>query len=311
MKTALQSLALVIACTMALLAAGCDEADRHAAGVKRIFGRTGLGAGEFSYPRAAVMGAGQRLYVVDKAGRVQAFTSDGQYVLEWRMPAWEAGKPTGLGVGPQGWVYAADTHYSRVMVFEPDGRMVGTFGSRGEGPGQFILPTDVAVDAAGYVYVGEYSGNDRISKFSPDWEYLFSFGGPEAGEARLQRPQSLVLAADGTLWVADACNHRICHFSAEGDLLGVFGRNGSGAGELRFPYGIDLLSDGTLVVAEYGNNRMQRFDVKGRSLGIWGRAGRHPGELAYPWAVVVGSGDEVFVIDSGNNRVQVLDRGKL
>jgi DNA-binding beta-propeller fold protein YncE len=290
-----------------IAAGGCDDSDANvAAGVRLVFGHTGMGPGEFSYPRAAALSPDGRLYVVDKAARVQCFALDGQFVLDWRMPEWSAGKPTGLGIGPDGKVYAADTHYSRVMIFDAAGTCVGQFGTRGQGPGQFLLPTDVAVADDGCLFVSEYGGNDRISKFSPELRYLFSFGGPDAGEARLARPQTLRLVEDGTLWVTDACNHRLCHFGADGRFLGAFGRSGTGPGELRFPYGLDVLSDGTFVVAEYGNNRLQRFDRTGRSLGVWGKAGRRQGQLAYPWAVVAAPGDRLFVVDSGNNRIQVV-----
>jgi len=298
---------LAPAILVALVALGCDERPPEQAPVWLAFGRTGMGPGEFSYPRAAVFDQQRRLYVVDKAARIQCFTAGGEFLHEWRMPDCAAGKPTGLGVGPDGRIYAADTHYSRVVVFEPDGTRVAEFGSRGEGPGQFIMPTDVAVDADGHVYVSEYGGNDRISKFSTEREFLFSFGGPDSGRAMLQRPQGLLLAGDGSLWVTDAGNHRICRFSPDGELLQEFGKSGTGLGELRFPYGIDVLSDGTLVICEYGNNRLQRFTRAGRSLGTWGTAGRRSGQLAYPWSVVVGPEDDVFVIDSGNNRVQVFD----
>jgi DNA-binding beta-propeller fold protein YncE len=291
----------------ALCLPACDESPPQAAGVQLVVGRTGFGPREFSYPRAAVLDPRGRLYVVDKAARIQCFTPELAFVCAWRMPAWDAGKPTGLGIGPDGRVYAADTHYSRVVVFEPDGRLVQQFGTRGQGPGQFLLPTDVAVDQDGFVYVAEYGGNDRISKFTPDLRYLFSFGRPGAGPGELQRPQSLLLDADGTLWVADACNHRICHFTRDGDYLGSFGESGTGLGQLRFPYGIDRLSDGTLLVCEYGNNRLQRFDRAGHALGVWGTPGRHRGQLAYPWALAVGAHDRVYIVDSGNNRIQVLD----
>lgn len=291
----------------ALLAA-CDDSRGHEpARVELTFGQTGLGPGEFSYPRAAVFGPSQRLYVVDKAARVQCFTPAGGFVLEWRMPEWDAGKPTGLGVGPDGRIYVADTHYARIIIFEPDGRLVAQFGTHGDGPGQFMLPTDVAVDEGGYIYVSEYGGNDRISKFSPEREYLFSFGRPGAGPGELQRPQSLLLDDDNTLWFADACNHRICRFTRDGQFVSAFGESGTGIGQMRFPYGIDRLSDGTLVVCEYGNNRLQRFDRTGCSLGVWGRPGRRVGELAYPWALAVGPQDRIFVVDSGNNRIQVID----
>lgn len=292
---------------VAVAAAGCGDASSTTAGLQSAFGRTGTGPREFSYPRATVIGPDQRLYVVDKSARIQCFTLDGEFVREWRMPEFAAGKPTGLGVSLDGRIYVADTHNARVVVFEPDGRLVTQFGSRGEGPGQFLMPTDVAVDHSGFIYVGEYGGNDRISKFAPDFGYVLSFGRPGSGPGELQRPQSLHVASDDTLWVADSCNHRICHFDPNGQLVGSFGESGSGLGKLRFPYGLDQLSDGTLVVAEYGSNRVQRFDPTGRPLGAWGRAGRQPGELAYPWAVVIGPNDRMFIIDSGNNRIQIVD----
>ncbi len=289
------------------LANGCAPPANSAAPTERVFGRTGVGALEFNYPRAAVATPDGQLYVVDKGGRVQLLGQSGEFVRAWRMPQIDAGKPTGLGISPDGRVFAADTHYSRVMVFDADGRELQRFGSFGDEPGQFRLPTDVAINAAGEIYVAEYGGNDRISKFTPNWDFITSFGGRDSDEAaRLDRPQSLVIAADGSLWVADAVRHRIVHFAANGAFLGQFGRLGSGAGELRFPYGLGLLSDGSLVVCEYGNNRVQRFADDGRSLGIWGRAGRRAGELAYPWSLVVGQRDLVLVIDSGNNRVQTF-----
>ncbi len=288
-------------------AAGCRPGTTPgAAPPLLLFGRTGMGPLEFNYPRAAAINTDGRLYIVDKAGHIQALTQTGEFVLDWCMPEIDAGKPTGLGIAPDGTVYAADTHYARVMIFTPDGRPAGILGALGEGPGQFRLPTDVAIDREGFIYVSEYGGNDRISKFSPRREFLFSFGGRDAGEASLERPQALLIDPDNTLWVADSCNHRICHFDAHGHFLGAFGRAGHEIGELWFPYNLDLLSDGTLVVCEYGNNRVQRFDRTGRSLGTWGAAGRNPGQLAYPWALAVGDDDRILIVDSGNNRVQVI-----
>lgn len=288
-------------------ALGCNAATSAALPAPLLmFGRTGMGPAEFNYPRATVIAADQSLFVIDKAGRIQALTADGDPLREWRMPEVSAGKPTGLGLGPDGNIYVADTHYARVCVYAPDGRLLRQFGSFGDGPGQFRLPTDVAVHRDGTIFVSEYGGNDRVSRFTPEFEYLGSFGGADAGPARQQRPQCLLLAPGDTLWVADACNHRLCEFDLRGRLIRTIGACGDGPGQFRFPYSIDLLSDGTLVVCEYGNNRVQRVTRDGQSLGAWGRAGRAPGELAYPWALSVGSDDRVYVVDSGNNRVQVI-----
>lgn len=294
-----------LCCLLVLWIAGCNDPDAPSP-VRLVFGRTGVGPLEFNYPRAICIGPDQSVYIVDKAGRLQHISREGGFLNEWRMPLTAAGKPTGLGVDRAGRVYAADTHYASVKVFQADGTPAGAFGSYGDGPGQFRLPTDVAVAEDGTTYVSEYGGNDRVSVFDAAWRFVRQIP-PAGAEYSFSRPQSVVIDRDGTLWVADMNNHRVCHVSPEGVMLGVFGKLGDGAGEYRFPYNVDLLSDGTLVVCEYGNNRVQRVSREGAGLGFWGRAGRQRGELAYPWALAVGQGDLVFVVDSGNNRVQAFD----
>ncbi len=284
----------------------CAPGDRPTAPLE-LFGSTGAGPGQFNYPRAIARSADGWIVVVDKGGRVQRLDARGRFLNAWTMPETLAGKPTGLCVAPDGRIFIADTHYARVMVFSPQGEVLTRFGAFGDAPGQFRLPTDVLVDFAGCIYVSEYGGNDRISKFSPRWEYLFSFGGRDSPDARTERPQSLAIAKDGTLWVADACNHRVLRFDSDGRLLKQIGELGGAPGQFRFPYNVEPLSDGTLVVTEQGNNRVQRLREDGTSLGIWGRAGRAAGELAYPWALVVDAADRAYILDSGNNRIQVID----
>ena len=294
-----------VAVVAGLAVFGC--ADRQVGGTVGVFGETGFGQGEFSYPRAIAISPDRLVYVVDKTGRIQRFDAGGEWQTQWSMPKYKAGKPTGLTVDKAGRLFVADTHYNRVMVFDRDGKVIGQFGTQGRGDGQFELPTDVAIDGEGFVYVSEYGGNDRISKFTPDWKYVMSFGGPDSDTAALARPSGLLFDDRGDLWVADACNHRICRFDrSSGRLLGTFGELGDGPGRLSYPYDIDLLDDGTLLVCEYGNNRLQRFDRSGRSLGTWGIAGRRVGQLAYPWGLAVGPDRKVYVVDSGNNRIQIV-----
>lgn len=301
----MRSLLLVLVCGVLLLG-GCDQKASHQGRPVLVFGRQGQVLGRFMYPRAVVF-AHDRYYIADKSGRIQIFSLTGEGLSSWKMPKWQAGKPVGLAVAPDGRIFVPDTHYARVLIFDPDGGLLDEFGSFGDEAGQFRLPTDIAFDDEGNIYVAEYGGNDRISKFTPEHEYLMSFADANSGEASTVRPQGLVWDPKGFLWVADAGHHRLCKFGKDGQFLGAFGHLGGGLGEMRFPYGLDRLPDGTLVVAEYGNNRIQRFKPTGESLGTWGKAGRNIGELATPWAVAVGPEDRLAVIDAGNNRVQVIE----
>jgi DNA-binding beta-propeller fold protein YncE len=265
-----------------------------------------MGDGEFSYPRAVAVGPDGAVYVVDKTARVQRFSGDGKFEVRWRMPEKQKGKPVGLAVHPDGRVFVADTHYGRVMIYDAEGVLLGQFGRDGRGDGEFLLPTDVAFDRSGHIYVAEYGGNDRISKFTPELEFVSAFGHGEGERDGLLRPAGLVFDRQDRLWVADACQHRIRCYDTEGWLLSEFGQLGSEPGQLKYPYDITLLGDETLLVCEYGNNRLQRFSQDGKSVGVWGMAGRSVGELGAPWGVDVAANGLVYVVDSQNNRIQSL-----
>jgi DNA-binding beta-propeller fold protein YncE len=285
-------------------AAGC----RDGKAPEEVWLETGNAPGQVVYPRAITYSPkDDTFFIVDRLARVQHITSEGKPLGEWRMPDWRIGKPVGVSVGPDGNVYVPDTHYDRVIVYSPGGKEIRRWGERGDKPGQFIWPTDVAFDKAGNCYVSEYGGNDRIQVFAPDGSFLRSFGKFGNGDGEFSRPQSMVI--DGEfVYVTDACNHRMVVFKTDGTFVRNFGELGSGLGQFRFPWGLDEDAKGRLVVCEFGNNRLQLVDKEtGKGLAVWGVPGRDPGQLAYPWAVALDHKGRVMAVDSGNNRVQVFE----
>ena len=304
-RTSSFSALLFVLVSGVLLAGACRRGD-GGQGVVGMFGRTGLGWGDFSYPRAITATPENKIVVADKSGRIQIFSEAGEYEVGWWMPLKKAGKPVGLTVHPDGRLLIADTHYSRVAIYDQAGNSLGFFGEAGTGPGQFGLVTDVEVDAQGYVYVSEYGGNDRITKFSPDLQVIRVFGDQPIEGLRLSRPSGVAIDKDQTLWVADACNHRIVGFSLDGDVLKVFGEMGTETGQMRWPYDVNVCRDGTLLVSEFGNSRLQWFSPEGKSLRTWGKPGREPGELYSPWGAVEAPNGKIYVLDSLNNRVQIV-----
>ena len=331
---------MVVFAVAGLLFAGCEA--RQRSGTARVlgsFGRTGAGNGEFIYPRAIDACQDGTLYIADKTGRIQHLSTGGDYLGGFFMPEFDAGKPTGLRVGPDGNIYVADTHYHRVTVLNPAGGVVCMFGSFGQGPGEFIYPTDVAFVGDGRIFVSEYGGNDRISVFVMEGgtaRFVKSFGTPGSGVGEFSRPAAMAIDRKrNVLYVADACNHRIAMYdiaailgngngnenthdlgrgggsqthpasaSADG-LKGYFGSIGSDQGQLRYPYGLALLDGGDLAVCEFGNNRVQVFGPDGGSQAVVGSAGREPGQLAFPWSLVADAQRRVYVVDAGNNRIQI------
>jgi len=292
---------------LALAGGGCGP-DRPPgqAEVVRSFGRTGRGPGELLYPRAIDVAADGTLWVVDKTGRFQHLDTHGRHLGGFQMPLTERGKPTGFSIGPDGDLYVADTHYHRVMVCSPTGKLLRQFGRYGEGPGEFIYPTDVAFAPDGRLFVSEYGGNDRIGVYTKDGEFLGAFATFGTGRGEVSRPSAVRVDPNRRcLYVADACNHRIAVYDLQGGLRRYIGSVGHAPGQFRYPYDLALMPDGRLIVCEYGNNRIQVLTPEGQSRGVYGSPGRQLGQLAYPWGVAVGQNGLAYVVDAGNNRVQV------
>lgn len=292
---------------LAALGAGCSPPSDSIGSFEMVWGSRGISEGRFQKPRAMAIDAQDQIYVVDMTARIQVFDAQGRYLRGWQTPEHKLGRPVGLGVGKDGQILVADTHYHRVLVYSPAGELRQTLGgAAGQEPGQFGFVTDVVQDCQGNYYVGEYGENDRIQKFTSDGRFILQWGGHGSEPGRFLRPQGLALDEDEHIWVADACNHRIQVFDAEGNLLQLWGAQGSGLGKLYYPYGLQLGPDGTVYVAEFGNHRVQKLTRDGRPLGYWGTHGRQEGQLNSPWALVRDSRGRVHVLDTNNHRVQTV-----
>lgn len=296
---------MLVLALLAPLLAGCEE-DSHGFGhLDKVWARRGISEGRLQKPRAMAIDRQQRIYIVDMTARIQVFDTEGRFLHGWSTPEHKAGKPTGLSVGIDGNVLVADTHYSRLLIYSPEGRLLRTLGGTlGQKPGEFGLVTDAVQDTQGNYYVGEYGEFDRIQKFTADGTFLCQWGKHGSAPGEFSRPQNLALDEEGHLWVTDACNHRIQVFDGEGKLLKLWGTPGSAPGQLYYPYDLILHPDGTVYVAEFGNHRIQRFTRDGQSLGCWGTNGRSEGQLDCPWALVLDGQGRLHVLDTGNHRVQ-------
>jgi DNA-binding beta-propeller fold protein YncE len=137
-------------------------------------GKSGIGAGEFGYPTDVALGADGSLYVADGYNdRVQAFNPKGKFFHKWGGPfamniygpfnGWFA-TVTGIATDKAGNVFVADFYNHRVQKFSADGTFLTSFGSKGNGPGQFFHPIAIEITEDGTVFVVDY-GNNRIQKW--------------------------------------------------------------------------------------------------------------------------------------------------
>jgi DNA-binding beta-propeller fold protein YncE len=297
-----------------LFVAGCASRQTHAARLPNVavWGKeTTATAGNFVGPRAvAVDDKNDWVYVVDSSGRIQKFTRSGKFLKQWSTPSVKKGKPEGLALTPERNLVVTDTHYSRVLIYSPDGKLLKQFGSYGNGESQFVLATGVAVNRQGNIYVADYNGSPgdglrvRVHKFDSTGKFLLQWGGYGESPGKFQRLNGIAVDNEDNVVVADIVNHRIQVFTPQGKLIRYFGKLGKSDGELTYPYGVAVGKDGNIYVAEWGNCRVQKFTAEGQFIAKWGGVGRAPGKLAHPWGLAVDEHDYVYVADTENDRVQ-------
>jgi sugar lactone lactonase YvrE len=290
-----------------LLSLGCSNSGDSVGDVEAVWGKQGLGDGQFQKPRAIAIDEQDRLYIVDMTARIQVFDAEGNFIRSWRTPESKNGRPTGVSIDRSGRLAVADTHYYRVLFYTSEGQLLEDStigGTMGHGEGEFEFLTDVVQDSDGNYYVSEYGQHDRVQKFTPAGEFVLQWGTHGEAPGQFRRPQGLLIDSQERIWVADACNHRIQVFNTEGELLFCWGKQGDALGELYYPYNMVMDAEGHLYVCEYGNHRIQKFTQDGKSLGSWGHSGRAEGALFNPWAMAFDSHGRMHVLDSNNHRVQ-------
>ncbi|NUP96194.1 MAG: SMP-30/gluconolactonase/LRE family protein [Planctomycetaceae bacterium] len=167
--------------------------------------------------------------------------------------------PGGLAVTDE-FIYVADTGNDRVQRFKrADGSAIAS-GKYGHGDGDFLRPTDVAVDDSGFVYVSD-TGNHRVVKLDRDLKFVKSWGdfGPHPGF--FSQPAGLAWD-EGSLYVVDTDNHRVQVFDGQGNRQHEWGLHAllprEGEGKLHYPHGI-AVRNGVAAVSEPYEDRVQLF----------------------------------------------------
>ncbi len=294
----------------------------------RVMGTRGVAPGQFNKPRSLVCDWNDNLYVTDMTGRVQKFSPDGRFLLQWQMPQTDLGKPKGMTLDPDGNVVVLEPHYQRVNHFTPEGRLVAQWGEKGTNSGQLILPRSIGLNSAGQFFISEYTVVERVQRFGPaspvrtaaaarshaavaGWQWELTFGSPGLVSGQFNRAEGLSIGPNDRVYVADSCNHRIQVFDARGNFLRTHGRAGAKPGDFSYPYDIRVDAAGIQYVCEFGNSRITLLDAQDRLIETIGRAGAAPGEFANPWAIALDSRGNLYVADSQNHRVQKFIRRKV
>ena len=198
------------------------------------------------------------------------------------------------------------TRVSKVAIGPPGGEeLLGEFAHWGEGNGQTIWPTSIALDTEGNVYVSDEWLN-RVSVFDKEGNFLDKWGTSGAHEGELSRPSGMAFDQQNHLYIVDSGNNRIQKFTREGAFLAKFGDKGSGEGQFNLPWGITIDNQDNIYVADWKNHRIQKFSPNGTFMVSFGTFGAGAGELNHPTDVTVDGDGDLYVADWANHRVQIF-----
>ncbi len=136
-------------------------------------GSFGSEAGQFSEPVDVKVDAEGKVYVTDTWNqRVQVLDSmDGinySSINQWAISGWLSesldNKPF-IAIRPTGKIYITDPEGFRVIEFTKDAQFVQLWGQYGTDNSTFGLPSGIAVDLEGNVWVSD-AGNNRLMRFT-------------------------------------------------------------------------------------------------------------------------------------------------
>lgn len=188
--------------------------------------------------------------------------------------------PGGLVADSSGNLYVCDRNNRVVRKITPTGTVTtfaGAAGVRGSTDGtgsnaRFALPSNIAIDGAGNLYVTD-SSNATIRKINPAGAVttvagsadLFGTTNAVGAAARFSTPQGIAVDSAGIVFVADGGNHNLRRIATDGTVTTFAGgttrgyTNGTG-GTARFyqPIGLAFDSNGALYVADSYNQAVRK-----------------------------------------------------
>jgi DNA-binding beta-propeller fold protein YncE len=227
------------------------------------------GEGLFTRAHGLHIGPDEMLYCTDDGDHtVRKCTLDGEVVLEIGVPGTPApfmsGEPfhrcTHTALARDGHIFVSDGYgNAHVHKYDPNGKLVLTWGEPGTGPGQFNLVHNIVSDDDGFVYVADRE-NHRVQVFNEAGKY-------EGQWNNLHRPCGLFMPRGkcphcfvGELGPGMPVNRsyknlgpRLSILDNQGNLLSRLGGGdgpGMEIGKFMAPHGLAVDSHGDIYVGE-------------------------------------------------------------
>jgi hypothetical protein len=271
--------------------------------------------------------SGTALSVVAGTG-VEGYAGDGGPALNARLDS-----PTDVAFSPAGELYIADSNNSVIRKIDSAGNITTVVGNGADaeagdgGPAtsaSLTYPAGIAFDAAGNLYIADFSGAIRKVNTSGIISTM-SFNNIPGVFSGFGSPQLLRLGPDGSIYVPDNSLQQVLKFDSAGNVTLIAGGGSGGlysgdggpatSATLNSPSAVSFDTSGDIFIADEENHAIRKVNAAGiistvagnGSPGFGGDGGpatlalfNQPGGLAF-------NSSGLFIADGTNERIRRID----
>lgn len=239
--------------------------------------------------------------------------------------------PVGIAVDGLGNVYVGDQKNHRIRKITKTG-LVSTLAGSGftgvsdaTGPAaEFNMPSGVAVDKKGNVYVADYF-NHRIRKINPASVVstlagnIQGFANGTGMVAMFNHPIGIAVDLQGNVYTGDQGNHMIRKITPTGETTTLAGSgipgflNASGtSAQFNTPSGVAVSLQGNVYVSDSFNHKIRKITPAGMVSTVAGStkgfkdAAVSTAKFDNPWGLAVSAQGTIYVGDQGNHKIRRL-----
>ena len=139
-------------------------------------------------------------------------------------------------------------------------------GNEGDGDGQFVEPSDIAIDKQNNVFVVDYRSR-VVQKFDEDGSFLLRWGSTGITDGAFAGIYSVAIDPAGNVLIADESG-RIQKFDGNGKFLAPIPLEPLDKIPID-PWNIAIDIQGNIYVADNGGTRIVKLDSQGKVLATW------------------------------------------
>ncbi len=202
-------------------------------------------------------------------------------------------------------IYVVDSGNSQIKKFDPNGKLLLSWGTFGSGNGQFKNPSGILTDQK-YVYVAD-TGNSRIQKFDKNGNFVLTWGTYGDGHGLFHTPVALAEDRNGDLFVSDSGTSKIQIFDPNGQFKDEIHFSLTDVGNITATNSIIFDSQNNFYVIVSDTNRIFEYNNNGDFINYFGSVGNEEGRFNNPNSIAIDSNGYIYVADSNNYRIQKFD----